>query len=199
MTAKYARIPLAILAIGLASATMVEARKAPKRIDPVLTIAYELEQSTRDVHRFAARTVGYPTLRERRALVRLAELQQQTRRFRLDLERFGPYHPRVRRELGELRWTFGQARNSVGALFAHVQWKQSFRDVGALMRELDFRYERRLAATGRRLGPHGHGVGKGYAKVHAKGKAGRVDVVYDWDDDEYRDHAYRRDDQHRNR
>jgi hypothetical protein len=82
----------------------------------------------------------------------------------------------------------------VGDLFAHVQWKRSFRDVDLLMRELDFRYERRLAAVTPRPGPHSPRAikaPKAAVKVNARGKSGRVDVVYRWDDDEYRDGPYR--------
>jgi hypothetical protein len=155
MTQQLKRIVLATLAVGLASATLVAAGPRHRRPDPIMRTAYDLEATTHDLYRFAARRAHPRWFHERIALRELRSLERQARDFRINLRRHGVYSYRVERDIREVRDAYRDARRAVRALRPSRHVDRAFRQVSLLMRDLDRQYRMRVSyhrAPDRRYG-----------------------------------------------
>ena len=191
MTTKKLSSVVAMLVIGLASISMVEAgfkqnkhRKHYKQ-DPLLAVAYDVEQSARSIHRLAERTTHRRVARDQRALRRLHELDDEARDFRRALSRFGPYSGRVRVEYRELQRAFTRAQQTFRGVRTSRVVVRDFRELSYMMDDLSYRFETRLARNNRNRG-HGQprpGNSGGYVRIEGHGDRGHASIGYTWDND----------------
>jgi hypothetical protein len=182
---------VAVLVIGLASNSMVEAdpkhnkhRKHHKQ-DPLLAVAYDVEESARSIHRLAERTAHRRTARDQRALRRLHELDDEARDFRRALSRFGPYSGRVRVEYRELQRAFTRSQQTFRGIRTRRVVVREFRELAYMMDDLSYRYETRLARhdRNRRYGHPRSGKSGGYVQIEGHGDRGHASIGYSWDND----------------
>ena len=184
MTIKNARIAVAMLVIGLASASSIEARHNKRfRNDPLVAVAFDIENVSRHMHGHADQTAYRGRYGEKRALRRLHELEDEARDFRRALQRSGPYSHRTEHAWTELRRAWRDAQRSFPALRVRRDVRRDFRRLDSLMDDLAYRYETRLASRyrGRRGPGRGHGS-SGYVQIGAHGNRGHASFGISWDD-----------------
>jgi hypothetical protein len=178
------RLMVTTLAIGLASASLIEAGPRQHRRDPLRALAFNLEDSTRHVYQLAVRTTHRRSWRQDRALRELRRLERQAHRFSRDLRRFGAMSVRVERDYRDLQRAFHQARRTFPALHPYRRTAREFRRTSGLMRELGHVYRNRLAHF--RRGPRGHRAGPpdrgGYVEIGMRWDDERSDGRFRWDD-----------------
>jgi hypothetical protein len=187
MTTRAMRLMVTTLALGLASASLIEAGPRPRheRRDPLRALAFNLEESTRQVYQLAARTSHRRSWRDQRALSQLRRLERQAHRFSRDLRHFGAMSARVERDYRDLQRAYQQARRAFPALRPYRRTEREFRRTSGLMRELRHVYRARLAHS--RRGPRGHRAGPGdrdgYVEIGMRRDNGHAVARFRWDDD----------------
>ncbi len=169
MTVHKKMTVVSMLVIGLASISAIEAGHKQVRRDPMVVLAFEIEDQARFIERRADRFAGRGRHREHHALVRLDQVRQQAREFRRTLQRFGPRSRRTDAELHELTRYVHRAGNTLSDLRAFRQVRGDFRQLTRMVDDVAYRLQTRTASHDRQHRHRRHATAS-----HRGGSHGRV-------------------------
>jgi len=168
MSGRTARYAITTFVLALVAVSIGKADSRHRREDPLLTLSYKIERSARQV-RHAAHDSYYWNPFADHAIRQVRWLEREARDFRRDLERYGPYSPRVRRDFEELKKAYYHARRSSRALRVNRRAYDEFCSIESRMDRLSREFETRLAYHDRRDRRRGHGRAKQRDDEHYDG------------------------------
>jgi len=159
MSGRTARYAITTFVLALTAVSIGKADHRQRGEDPLLTLSYKIERSARQV-RHAAHDSYYRNPFADRAIRQVRLLEREARDFRRDLQRCGPYSPRVRRDVEELKRAYYHARRSSPALRVSRRAYDEFRSIEYRMDRLGREFETRLAYHDRHDRRRGQGHGR---------------------------------------
>jgi hypothetical protein len=172
MSRRTARYAITTFVLALAAVSIGKADHRHRGEDPLLTLSHKIERSARQVRHAAYDSHYWNPFRDH-AIRQVRWLEREARDFRRDLERYGPYSRRVRRDFEELKRAYYHARRASPALRLDRRAYDEFRSIEYRMDRLSREFETRLVYYDR----HDRRRGHGHAKHRDRGR--RDDEYYD--------------------